>query len=83
MYIRVKGRDNVAIVVSPDGVSPGDVLPGGLTARETIPQAHKIALTDFGRGEAVVRYGQPCQPGDRPRVVGAQRVSRSSHPAGP
>jgi len=51
MYIRVNGRDNVAIVVSPEGVSPDDALPVGLTAHEIIPQGHKIALTDFARGE--------------------------------
>jgi len=58
MYIRVDGRDNVAIVVSPDGVSPGAALPDGLTARETVPQSHKIALCDFDSGDPVLRYGQ-------------------------
>jgi galactarate dehydratase len=58
MYIRVNGRDNVAIVVSADGVSSGDSLPSGLTAREAIPQSHKIALADLAPGEPVRRYGQ-------------------------
>jgi galactarate dehydratase len=71
MYIRVNGRDNVAIVVSPDGVSPGDALPGGLTAREIIPQAHKIALTDFDRGEPVVRYGHVIGHANRPIARGS------------
>jgi galactarate dehydratase len=71
MYIRVNGRDNVAIVVSPDGVSPCEALPGGLTAREIIPQAHKIALTDFDRGEAVVRYGQIIGNANRPIARGS------------
>jgi len=66
MYIRVNGRDNVAIVVSPDGISPGDILPGGLTAREAIPQAHKIALADLEIGEPVVRYGQIIGYANRP-----------------
>ena len=71
MYIRVNGHDNVAIVVSPDGISPGDALPDGLTAREIIPQAHKIALTDFDRGEAVVRYGQIIGHANRPIARGS------------
>jgi galactarate dehydratase len=71
MYIRVNGRDNVAIVVSPDGVSPGDILPGGLIAREAIPQAHKIALADFDTGEPVVRYGQIIGHATRPIARGS------------
>ena len=71
MYIRVSARDNVAIVVSPDGVSAGDALPGGLTAREIIPQAHKIALTDFDGGGPVVRYGQIIGRANRAIVRGS------------
>ena len=48
MYIRVDPRDNVAIVVEPEG----------LTAGEFIPQGHKIALSDFETGDPVKRYGQ-------------------------
>ncbi|HEV2446989.1 MAG TPA: UxaA family hydrolase, partial [Candidatus Sulfopaludibacter sp.] len=51
MYIRVHQRDNVAIVVDPEGVSPPE-------ASEFIPQAHKMALCELGPGEPVVRYGQ-------------------------
>ena len=57
MYIRVNPRDNVAIIVHPEGVVAGRELPGGITAREHIPQAHKITLTDVAKGEAVRRYG--------------------------
>ncbi|MEI9977095.1 MAG: galactarate dehydratase [Ignavibacteriota bacterium] len=71
MYIRVNDRDNVAIVVSPDGVSSGDVLPGGLSAREPIPQSHKIALTDLDRGDPVLRYGQIIGHVDRPIARGS------------
>ncbi len=70
MYIRVNGRDNVAIVVSPDGVSSGDALPDGLTAREAIPQSHKIALADLDRGEPVLRYGQIIGHANRPIARG-------------
>src|ERR1019366_249541 len=48
MYIRVNPRDNVAILVHPDG----------LVAREAIPQSHKIALHRLEPGQPVVRYGQ-------------------------
>jgi galactarate dehydratase len=49
MFIRVHPRDNVAIVVRPEGMD----------AREHIPQSHKIALRDFAPGDPVLRYGQP------------------------
>src|SRR5580658_1934506 len=71
MYIRVNGRDNVAIVVSPDGVAPGATLPDGLVAREAIPQAHKIALADFASGDPVLRYGQIIGFANRPIARGA------------
>jgi galactarate dehydratase len=58
MYIRVNPRDNVAILVHPDGVTPGALLPDGLVAREAIPQSHKIALHHLEPGQPVVRYGQ-------------------------
>src|SRR6185437_11793573 len=58
MYIRVNPRDNVAIIVDPDGAGAGTPLPGGITARERIPQSHKIALRDFEKGEEILRYGQ-------------------------
>lgn len=47
-YIRVNARDNVAIVVSPDGYQ----------GREHIPQSHKIALADVQTGEPILRYGE-------------------------
>ncbi|MGP8243371.1 MAG: galactarate dehydratase [Bryobacteraceae bacterium] len=58
MYIRVNPRDNVAIVVEPDGVASGQTLAGGLLARERIPQAHKIALRRIAAGEPILRYGE-------------------------
>ncbi len=47
MFIRVHPRDNVGIVVSPDG----------FTARERIPQSHKLALRAIEAGEPILRYG--------------------------
>ena len=58
MYIRVHARDNVAILVHPEGAMQGAQLSDGLIARERIPQSHKIALRDLASGEGVLRYGQ-------------------------
>ena len=44
--------------MNPDGVARGASFPNGLTAREAIPQAHKITLAAIAQGEPVVRYGQ-------------------------
>lgn len=57
-YIRVHGRDNVAIIPDPEGVAAGVVYPSGLKTSETIPQSQKIVLRDCGPGDPVIRYGQ-------------------------
>jgi galactarate dehydratase len=56
-YIRVDDRDNVAIIVNAGGLPAGSVFPSGLTLVETVPEAHKVALTDLNSGDAIVRYG--------------------------
>jgi galactarate dehydratase len=56
--VRVHARDNVAIIVNPEGVAAGSEFPDGLIARESIPQSHKIALTAMEPGEPVYRYGE-------------------------
>ncbi len=71
MYIRVNPRDNVAIIVHPEGAAAGSVLPGGLAVRERIPQAHKVALADIAGGEAVVRYGHAIGYANRPIAAGS------------
>jgi galactarate dehydratase len=58
MYIRVDARDNVAIVVEPEGAAAASAPPNGVAANEFIPQAHKIALRELCAGEPVLRYGQ-------------------------
>lgn len=70
LYIRVNPGDNVAIIVNPDGVPSGAVFAGGLAARERIPQAHKIALSDLDAGQPVVRYGQNIGTALRPIAAG-------------
>ncbi len=57
-YVRVHELDNVAIIANAEGVRAGDEFPGGLTARESIPQSHKVTLGDIAAGEPVIRYGQ-------------------------
>lgn len=58
LFVQVHPRDNVAIIVNPDGVAAGTLFSNGLTAGEAIPQAHKITLQPILQGEPVIRYGQ-------------------------
>jgi len=59
--IKVNEKDNVAVAAEP--ISEGSaVVVGGqalLDAIEEIPFGHKVALSSFGAGERVVRYGEP------------------------
>ncbi len=48
VYIKVHARDNVAIIVSPDGAD----------FAEHIPQSHKVALEEFEENQPVIRYGE-------------------------
>jgi galactarate dehydratase len=56
--VQVHRRDNVAIIVEPEGVPKGATLDAGITTRELIPQSHKICLQDLSLGEPVLRYGE-------------------------
>ncbi|WP_321476017.1 galactarate dehydratase [uncultured Paludibaculum sp.] len=58
LYVRVHARDNVAIIVNPEGLPAGSAFADGLTLAEFIPQAHKVALEDIGAGDPVIRYGE-------------------------
>ena len=71
MYIRVNPRDNVAIIVHPEGAAEGSVLTGGLEVRERIPQAHKVSLANLAEGEPVVRYGHIIGYANRPISAGS------------
>ena len=44
LFIQIKGEDNVAIAV--EDIAAGTQVMPGVTTREDIPQAHKLALTD-------------------------------------
>ena len=60
VLVRMHPADNVAIVGNEGGLAAGTVLANeapGLTLRERVPQAHKVALVDIPEGSAVTRYG--------------------------
>jgi galactarate dehydratase len=56
LCIAMHERDNVAIVANDGGLPAGTVFPSGLTLREKVPQAHKVALVDIPEGGEVRRY---------------------------
>lgn len=55
LCVKLHEKDNVAIAVNE--IAKGTKVMDGLVSNEVIPQAHKIALTDIGENEAVIRYG--------------------------
>ena len=57
LYIKLHEDDNVAIVANAGGLPAGTEFEDGLTLREAVPQAHKVALVDLRAGAPVVRYG--------------------------
>ena len=59
LYITMHEADNVAIVVNDGGLPAGTVFASGLTLREKVPQAHKVALQDIPEGGVVRRYNVP------------------------
>lgn len=58
LYIKVHAADNVAIIVNSGGLSAGTAFSDGLVLMESIPQGHKVALSDFAAGQAIIRYGE-------------------------
>jgi altronate dehydratase len=59
LYVQVHPADNVAIIVNEGGLPAGTRFDSGLVLTESVPEAHKVALTDIPSGEAVIRYGVP------------------------
>ncbi|WCE05336.1 galactarate dehydratase [Pseudoxanthomonas sp. JBR18] len=55
--IRLRPEDNVAVVVNDGGAPAGATFEDGVTTLEPVPQGHKVALVDIGKGQAVLRYG--------------------------
>lgn len=58
LYIKVHVNDNVGVIVNAGGLPEGTVFPCGLKLRESIPQGHKVALTDLDRDDPVIRYNE-------------------------
>src|SRR5215469_16119565 len=54
--IRMHANDNVAIVANDSGLAAGTWIDAGVTLRERVPQAHKVALVDIAKGAPVRRY---------------------------
>lgn len=54
--IKMHSNDNVAVVVTEGGLPAGTDVGRGVVLLEKIPQAHKVALRDFMKGERVIRY---------------------------
>lgn len=71
LYVQVDRRDDVAIIVNPEGVPGGARFGPGLESTEAIPQSHKIALREFAQGDPVVRYGQVIGIANRAIPAGA------------
>src|SRR5438270_10973690 len=71
LCIRVHARDNVAIVVDPEGLPAELQLPDGPRLLEAIPQAHKVALRDVDSGQPIVRYGHSIAFATRPIKAGS------------
>ena len=53
--IQIKEEDNVAVAVH--DLPAGTRLESGVVTRESVPQAHKIALCDIPAGGEIIRYG--------------------------
>ncbi len=73
LYVRAHSRDNVAIIANPEGLPAGTAFPCGLVLLEAVPQAHKVALRDLEKGDAIVRYGEVIGLAER-RIARGARV---------
>ncbi len=70
VLIRMDAEDNVGIVGNAGGLPAGAIAGDGLTLRERVPQAHKVALRDIPAGGAVRRYGVPIGYAREPIMAG-------------
>lgn len=60
--LKINSADNVAVVLTPDGVATGTVWNDGndsVTVVEPIARGHKFALRHIAKGEKVIKYGYP------------------------
>lgn len=58
IIIKTARADNVGIVANLSGIPEGAMLSEGTRVSDDISFGHKIALTDIGEEEKIVRYGQ-------------------------
>lgn len=58
IVIQTTPQDNVGIVVNSSGLKKGAIVSTGIVLQEDIPMGHKLALTSFEKGDAIIRYGQ-------------------------
>lgn len=58
LFLKLNARDNTAIIVNSTGLKEGAEFSDGLKLIQRIPQGHKVALTDIGEGEEIIRYGE-------------------------
>ena len=56
--ITIHAKDNVAVVVSDEGLKTGVEAGDNLIARENIPHGQKIALVHIDNNQDIVRYGE-------------------------
>ena len=71
LFVQVHSRDNVAIIVNPEGLAAGAAFANGLVLRERIPQSHKVTLGDLAAGEPVRRYGAVIGYANRDLAAGS------------
>ena len=69
LTIQIKQEDNVAVAVH--DLPAGTVIESGVTTRDPIPQAHKIALRDIPAGGAIVCYGVVLGHAKKPIPAGS------------
>lgn len=53
--IKINSADNVAVAIN--HIGKGTVVIDGVSARNDIPQGHKIALEEIPEGSPIIRYG--------------------------
>jgi len=58
IIIKTEKADNVGIVANLSGLPEGTLLSDGTTLADNVPIGHKVALSDLGEGDKIIRYGQ-------------------------
>lgn len=56
--IKINPLDNVAIISRSEGLKKGSPVMENTILLQDIPMGHKVALTDFRKGDRIIRYGE-------------------------